>query len=81
MTVRLVCKECNGTGEVVFTKERGGPKCNNCGGVGYMARQHIGHVVGAILDMPNVYMNGPSPGSLRKAVRILDYLEDQGLEI
>jgi hypothetical protein len=79
--MRLTCKECNGAGEVVFTKERGGPKCNNCAGVGYIARQHLEHVIGAILDSPSIYMSGPSPGSLRRAKKIVDYLEDQGLEV
>lgn len=75
--MRLMCKECNGTGEVVFTKERGGPKCNNCNGAGHMARKHLETVIGAILDGNSVYMSGPSSGSLRRAGKIVDYLESQ----
>jgi len=78
---RLVCKECSGTGEVVFTKERGGPKCNNCGGVGYLARKHLEITMASILDMPSCYMNGPSNQSMRKARSIVDYLSSQGLEV
>jgi hypothetical protein len=74
-----VCKECEGLGSVPFTKERGGPCCNNCGGYGFMKREYIRRVIGSILDHPSVYMGGPSHGSLKKADRIIDYLEDQNI--
>ena len=74
----LKCKECQGTGVVEFTTEFGGPQCNNCGGCGYITRITVERCIASILDSPSVYMGGPSRGSLRKADRIGDYLEDQG---
>lgn len=76
--MKHLCKECGGKGEVVFTKEKGGPACNNCGGRGVMTKEHMCLAIASILDNPSVYMGGPSQGSLRKADRILEYLEDQG---
>ncbi len=35
--------------------------------------------IAAILDYPSVYMGGPSQQSLRKAQRIVDYLQRSGL--
>lgn len=37
----------------------------------YLLRQTIA----SILDRPNVYMGGPSPQSVRKAIRIIEALE------
>lgn len=75
----VCCKECSGTGVVDFTKERGGPVCNNCGGRGTVGREVIERVIGGILDHPSVYMGGPSRQSMRKAAAIADYLSDQGI--
>ena len=75
-----MCKECSGTGEVEFTKERGGPKCNNCGGTGYLTKETLRRTMGAILDGNSVYMSGPSRHSLRQADRILDCLKEWGVE-
>lgn len=36
----------------------------------YVMRQHIA----GVLDHPSVYMGGPSPQSLRKAIRIVEHL-------
>lgn len=72
------CRECSGSGQVEFTKERGGPKCNNCAGRGYITEDVAQRVIASILDHPSVYMGGPSQGSMRKAKRIIEYLVDQG---
>jgi hypothetical protein len=74
-----ICKECCGLGSVPFTKERGGPCCNNCGGYGYLHPKIALHVIGTILDNPSVYMGGPSQQSLRRAKMIVDYLIDEGV--
>lgn len=79
MTAVTQCKECGGTGKVEFTKERGGPRCNNCGGEGYMTMKVVRPAIASILDNPSVYMGGPSHGSLRKADAIIEYLVDQGI--
>lgn len=76
---RPSCKECNGTGEVVFTKERGGPVCNNCGGNGYLTDIIIQRIMAGIMDSPSVYMSGPSPGNMKRAQRIIDFLKKEGL--
>jgi hypothetical protein len=73
------CKECNGTGQVVYTKERGGPICNSCGGNGYLTDKIIQRIIGSIIDSPSVYMGGPSHNSMRKAERIIEALKDKGL--
>jgi hypothetical protein len=79
MYLRPRCKECNGTGEVVFTKERGGPICVNCGGNGYLTDEILGRIIGSILDHPSVYMGGPSHNSLRKAKIIIERLKEENL--
>ena len=53
---RPACRECNGTGTVVFTKERGGPICNSCGGNGYLTDIIIQRIIASILDYPSVYI-------------------------
>lgn len=63
---------------VVFTKERGGPLCNNCNGMGYIMAETVKVRIASILDNPSIYMGGPSKSSLRKADRITDYLIEQG---
>lgn len=72
------CKECAGTGEVIFTKEKGGPRCNNCGGEGVISEETTKRVIASILDGSSVYMGGPSKQSLKRAGRIVDYLVEQG---
>ena len=74
------CKECGGTGTVVFTKERGGPTCNTCMGAGYMTEKVVLPTIASILDHPSVYMGGPSKQSLKKARKILDYLASLGAD-
>ena len=76
---RSDCKECNGTGEVVFTKERGGPICNNCGGNGYLTDEIIKRIIASILDYPSVYMGGPSEGNKRRAQKIIEFLKEEKL--
>ena len=73
------CKECGGSGQVVFTKERGGPVCNNCGGAGYMTAEIVQRKIASLLDHPSVYMGGPSQGNLKRAGRIVQYLEKEGI--
>jgi DnaJ-class molecular chaperone len=76
---RPPCKECNGTGEVVFTKERGGPICNSCGGNGYLTDEIICRTIASAIDHPSVYMGGPSHNSMKKAERIIKILKEDGL--
>lgn len=76
--MNIVCKECKGKGEVVFTKERGGPRCNNCGGAGNLTPEITQQVIAAILDSPSVYMGGPSNQSLRKARTVIEWMQSQG---
>lgn len=71
----LTCKECGGTGQVVFTKERGGPVCNTCGGAGTMTPEVVTRNIAAILDHPSIYMGGPSRRSMAMSARITDYLK------
>lgn len=78
-TDRPKCKECGGTGEVIFTKERGGPRCNNCGGNGYLTDESIKITIASILDYPSVYMDGPSEGNKRKAQKIIEFLKQESL--
>jgi DnaJ-class molecular chaperone len=73
------CLVCHGTGEVVFTKEFGGPRCRNCGGTGVIGRETIEINIAAILDGNSVYMGGPSKASRKTAAKIGDYLREQGL--
>lgn len=74
----VMCRECKGSGVVEFTKERGGPVCNNCGGVGEITPKIMRRVIASILDSPSVYMGGPSHQNLRKADRIIEYLAIEG---
>jgi hypothetical protein len=76
---RPPCKECNGTGEIVFTKEKGGPICTNCGGKGHLTDELIQIRMAGIMDFPSVYMGGPSRGNMKKAEKIIDFLKEQGL--
>ena len=76
---RPPCKECNGTGKVEFTKERGGPICNNCGGNGHLTNEIIQRIMASIMDYPSVYMGGPSQNNMRKADKIIKFLEKEGL--
>ena len=76
---RPKCKECNGTGDVVFTKERGGPICNNCGGNGYLTDELIQRTMASIMDHPSVYMDGPSRGNMQRSQKIIDFLKKEGL--
>lgn len=39
----------------------------------YLLRQRIA----SILDFPSIYMGGPSQQSVRKAIKIIEALEDQ----
>jgi RecJ-like exonuclease len=73
------CKECNGTGQVVFTKERGGPICNNCGGNGHLTVEIIQCTIASIMDYPSVYMGGPSYTNMKKAQKIINFLREEGL--
>jgi DnaJ-class molecular chaperone len=77
--VSVVCKECKGKGTVKFTKERGGPGCNNCNGIGVMTPEIVRLHIGGMLDSPSLYMGGPSQQSLRKADKIVEYLREQGM--
>lgn len=74
----LVCRECKGEGLVEFTKERGGPTCNNCGGAGFLTKELAARAIATSLDHPSVYMGGPSKQSLQKAQRIVEFLDDWG---
>lgn len=74
----IVCKECKGTGKVVFTRERGGPRCNNCGGAGAITPEFTQRAIARMLDHPSVYMGGPSHGSLRRAGRIVEWMVAEG---
>lgn len=76
---RPPCKECNGTGEVVFTKEKGGPICNSCGGNGYLTDIILQRMIASKIDYPSVYMGGPSHNTMRKAERIIKILKEDGL--
>jgi DnaJ-class molecular chaperone len=76
---RPPCKECNGTGEVVYTKERGGPTCNSCGGAGHLTDIIIQRIMASIMDYPSVYMGGPSPGNMKRAEKIIEFLKKEGL--
>ncbi len=76
MAAAPLCKTCGGTGEVIFTKEHGGPVCNTCHGQGYIDSKVLRPRIAAILDFPSVYMGGPSHGNLRKADRILEMLKE-----
>lgn len=78
---RSKCKECDGTGKVVFTKERGGPICNNCGGNGYLTDEIIQRTMASIMDYPSVYMGGPSHHSMKKAEKIIAFLKEENLLI
>ena len=71
----IPCPECAGSGKVEFTRERGGPICNNCGGAGYLRRDRLRLAIAAILDHPGVYMGGPSAQSMRRADRIVEMLD------
>lgn len=71
----IACRECKGTGQVTFTKERGGPICNNCGGTGYLTTAVLRRIIASVFDHPSVYMGGPSQGSLRKADKIIEVLQ------
>jgi RecJ-like exonuclease len=77
--MRPKCKECDGTGEVLFTKERGGPICNSCGGNGYLTDEILCCMIASIIDHPSVFMGGPSHNSMRKAQRIVTELKREGL--
>lgn len=77
----VLCLECGGTGTVTFTKERGGPVCQNCGGKGYMSKDILQQRIAAILDHPSVYMGGPSKQNMRKAQTILDMMIKAGFDI
>jgi len=79
MSDRPKCKECNGTGEVVFTKERGGPRCVNCAGNGYLTDELLKLKIASILDFPSAYMGGPSEGNKRRAQKIIDFLKEENL--
>lgn len=74
------CKKCGGAGTVEFTKEFGGPVCNNCWGNGYITKLKLRGDIAAMLDHPSVYMGGPSKGNLKRADKILEYLADEGIE-
>lgn len=74
----VVCKECKGKGTVEFTRERGGPICNNCGGSGAMDQKVVQRRIASLLDSPSVYMGGPSHGSLKRAGRIVEWMEAEG---
>lgn len=73
----VTCKECKGTGQIVFTRERGGPTCTNCGGSGQMTKEVVQRVIAGILDHTSVYMGGPSQQSMCRAGRIVAYLAEQ----
>ena len=77
--IRPPCKQCNGTGEVVFTKEKGGPICPSCGGNGYLTDEILCRMIASMIDHPSVYMGGPSINSRRKAVNIIEMLKKEGL--
>ena len=77
--IRPPCKQCNGTGEVVFTKENGGPICPSCGGNGYLTDEILCRMIASTIDHPSVYMGGPSHNSMRKAERIIKILKEDGL--
>jgi DnaJ-class molecular chaperone len=76
---RPPCKQCNGTGEVVFTKEKGGPICPSCGGNGYLTDEILCRMIASTIDHPSVYMGGPSHNSIRKAEQIIKNLKKEGL--
>jgi DnaJ-class molecular chaperone len=73
------CKECHGTGKVVFTKERGGPVCPHCGGHGWVTPDLLVKYFAGMLDHPSVYMGGPSQGNLKRAKRLVEFLQDEGI--
>lgn len=73
------CKQCNGIGEVIFTKEKGGSVCPSCGGNGYLTDDILCRMIASHIDYPSVYMGGPSQNSLKKAKRILETLKDNNL--
>lgn len=75
----VICNECLGSGEVIWTKERGGPKCNGCNGHGFIPYEMVQYRIAALLDHPSVYMGGPSHGNMRRAEKIMDLLMQDGL--
>lgn len=44
-----------------------------------MTRDEVKKTIASILDHPSIYMGGPSAGNLRRAERIVQYLEDEKL--
>lgn len=79
MVAVTACKRCWGSGEIPFTKERGGPVCTECGGYGYITPSNLKTRIACSLDYPSVYMDGPSPQSRKRAERIFEILEDVGI--
>ena len=76
-----LCNECGGEGTVIWTKERGGPKCNGCNGVGYLTQELLCREIGGMLDYPSCYMGGPSRNSLKRAADIIEILKRWGIEL
>ena len=76
---RPPCKDCSGTGKIVFTKERGGPVCTSCGGNGYLTDEILCRIIAGAIDYPSLYMGGPSYNSIKRAERILSILKEEGL--
>lgn len=39
----------------------------------------IHRTMASIMDYPSVYMGGPSPGNMKRAQKIIDFLKEEGL--
>jgi hypothetical protein len=55
-------------------------KCSNCDGEGVITEKMAIAVVGTLLDLPSLYINGPSYTSRKKASKIVEWLKSEGLD-
>jgi hypothetical protein len=79
MATVAACTKCHGLGEIVFTKQDGGPVCPHCGGRGWLTPDLLAIYLASVLDHPSVYMGGPSQANLRRAKRIVEFLQQEGI--
>lgn len=75
--MKVLCKECGGSGVVPFTPERGGPVCNTCVGYGHLSRRVFESIIATSIDYPSVYMGGPSERSKKLATKIANAIENE----
>jgi DnaJ-class molecular chaperone len=75
----VLCPRCLGEGRHEWTKELGGPKCNECWGAGFYHHDLVVMRLASMLDGNSVYMSGPSQASRQKARKIVDELNQLGV--